>query len=296
MIGRRTVWAVMVGLGFLNGLVGPTATVVREAGLGAGAEDLFGISAAIWAGMAIGLYRLVLAETGPASLPDLLGAVVLAFALLIPSSTGSWLAVAMVGCAAFAVMSTAPKLRAAMLLCGVTAGAQAWHDAMFPMLSGMLVPVDAAVAGFVTSLFLTDVSWEANWLTVAGRPLLVLDQCSAFYNLALLCLICLLIHAVRTNAPPRGWRGVVGLILPVAVLSVANTARLVAMATAPDYYGFLHGSVGTSLFNGLLLVLCGLICAGLPLGDEHVRPVDSLRIPGVHRVGGVGPQARPIRR
>lgn len=198
--------------------------------------------------------RLLYREA-PAKGPFAVGAVlVLAAAVLVPSSLASWLAllcIAAIGIAADAPRANAYRLSAAL------ATTQIWHASAFKVFAPALTGGEAHILAFTLRLLGFAPTANANVVHVFGdHTLVLLAGCSVFSDLGLIVL---------------GWSAVFCLLHPddrfplkfvpvVAGAAVSfNLTRLVLMALGPEWHTFMHDGPGAQLYDA---AICLLVVSG----------------------------------
>jgi len=183
-----------------------------------------------------------------------LSGVLFALAVLIPSSTICWLAVALFALRLAAMAGG--RMRVGLVLLAGVAGVALWQVFDERLLGSALTLPDAIVMTPLLGLLRAGVERSGNIVGVAGgHRIVVLAGCSTVQALPLVVLA----------AAVLGWLGrrddwLSGLVLPAMVLfSLLNLGRLLLLGWSAESYHLTHGPLGQNLFDALvLLMLLGL--------------------------------------
>jgi hypothetical protein len=197
----------------------------------------------------------LLYRDAPAKGPFAVGAVlVLAAAVLVPSSLASWLALLCV--AAIGIVADAPRANAYRLSAAL-ATTQIWHASAFKVFAPVLTGGEAHILAFTLRLLGFAPEVNANVVHVFDdHTLVLLAGCSVFSDLGMIVL---------------GWSAVFCLLHPddrfplkfvpvVALAAVSfNLSRLVLMALGPDWHTFMHDGIGAQMYDA---AICLLVVSG----------------------------------
>ena len=126
-----------------------------------------------------------------------------------------------------------------------------------------LLGIEATIAGFLATGFLSDLQVEGSALQMPGGHMVVLVWgCSSLTNLGdALLLFCALV-SLRTDEPSSQFllgRFIGCVVLLSCIAITLNMIRLVLMAGNPSTYAYLHGSEGATWFRLATLGITALM-------------------------------------
>ncbi len=251
--------------GALNGLVYRVVETARDNGSDA-PFDFYGVSPfeLLVAGVAI---RLLWSQSsifeGPVAWA---AAAATMIGMLWPSSLVAWLlTTALASVLALGARSAA---RSGALLFAALGAWEIWSAILEPVAAASLLALDAdAVARLLSSLREGVVRIGNVVGAPEGHRIVVLVGCSTahFLPLALLgAAALLLVRRERFGVP-----AIFGLAGLAVALAAMNLTRLTLMAWSADFYHFVHGSSGATIFDALTSLL--ILSAVLALPTEPRR-------------------------
>ncbi|MDX2156770.1 MAG: hypothetical protein SFW09_09685 [Hyphomicrobiaceae bacterium] len=183
--------------------------------------------------------------------------------LLVPSSSFSWLVVALYAaaqaCAASGRQRTGAAVFLAVALCAI------WSSVALKWLAAPVTAAEAYVVGQLVGLVRPDIVQSGNVIGIPDQHNLVLmTACTTADALPWAALALVSVALLLGNPEPRRTFAAVA-ILAVAY-ALANAARLGAMSWSGDMYALIHGPIGRNVFDLLQTV------AVLGLGSWASRP------------------------
>ena len=235
--------------GCLNGLAVDMGTSWQEEGVG-GIFHLFGIGffSPIIIGIALWKMGQGAMIIGPGLERVLLyGVPAFAILVLLPSSTVSWLAVALFALALSATGRDNLRFGAALFL-GVALSAL-WLNFGAKLLIEPLTTLDAIITQHTLGLIGIHATRSGNILTQdSGFSVIVLADCSTWKGLPLeiLSFIAVSTFAGANLKARRFW---ISAALVTASMVLANIIRLVLISLTPELHAALHGDEGKNLYD-----------------------------------------------
>ncbi|MFM1813691.1 MAG: hypothetical protein RLZ98_386 [Pseudomonadota bacterium] len=247
--------AVLLAGGALNGF----AVRMLEAWQQTGAATLFlGVSPFEVIALLVGLHLIVGAASEAPALrvwPEAM----FAMALLLPSSTLSWVATGVY--AAYLAGTSRGAFRNGACLLALLAATAIWSSAAMKWIALPITIFEAHAVWSMLALLRPDISVTGNVVGIpGGHQVIILAACSTAYILpkALLAL-----YAVAAFVDSVDWARLAWWALGLAILITAgNWLRLAAMSWSAPMFELAHGPVGANifdLFQTALVVAPGLL-------------------------------------
>jgi hypothetical protein len=167
-------------------------------------------------------------------------------ALLVPSSTVSWVAVAMYA-SLLAAGTTGARRIGAIMIAGLAVAAL-WSSVALKIIGGPVTGFEAAAVDWLLQLSGWPLSRTANVIgTEGGHHLVILTACTSADAIPRALLA---VAALAHFAGAGNWRLVTGVAIAAgSLLFAANTVRLALMAVSSDMYAMVHGPVGANIFD-----------------------------------------------
>ncbi len=178
---------------------------------------------------------------------------------LVPSSTVSWLGVALYGAWRATQSQGEARVGAALFSAlGVTA---LWSSVLMNWFAGPITAVEAQFVTGLLQLVRTDVSVSANLMgVVGGHQVLLLPACASVYLIPK-AIVALGALVVFMGAKMDLRRFLTLALSTVVVLALLNWVRLAVMTMSYELYDLAHGPIGANIFD--LLQTAVIIVAGL---------------------------------
>jgi hypothetical protein len=211
------------------------------------------------AAAAVGVYLLRQSTGAAMKRGDWFVTAVVASLLLVPRYAASWLAVS--GLALYALgrdrRSTTTAASASIFL--AIAASSFWGPVLVQVFGSTLLALDAALAAALLDAIGHGVAERSGNVIVTSDQLtlVVLGGCSSLPNV----LYGFLCWTAIARAIRPAWRAADLLILLAVggLVITANTLRLALMGLSADSYEWVHGPVGSNVFNvGLLLLIAAI--------------------------------------
>lgn len=180
-------------------------------------------------------------------------------ALLVPSSTVSWAALA--AYSGWLAWQWRGEPRAGALLFLGLALTGLWGAIAIKWFAGPITAVEAQVVTAMLVPFLTDVSVSQNLMgVVGGHQILLLPACAGAYLLPKAMLGFAAVTLFMGTTRPVRSLVIIGAVAAMT-LALANWARLAWMTWSHYDYSIVHGAIGANLFDVLQTAI--IIGAGL---------------------------------
>ncbi|WP_416900137.1 MAG: hypothetical protein ACMVY4_10710 [Minwuia sp.] len=241
-----------------NAVAGP----VTQAGL-------FAVDPVVWLALALGMWRLWReGRDVPPAPSDLVLAVAVAAACLLPSARIAWIA----GAAAFGWLAATEWRRNGVVPAGMAVLlAVSLREPVTWLLTTLfaesLLRADALLAGWLASLFLPVEAVRANIIVTGnGHSLFVMTGCSSVNNLSMALLFW---FAVTRGMGVRAGAG--HAIFLGSLIVALNVVRLAAMSVSPASYAWLHDGGGATAISLFTAVLTAAV-TWTSLETPHARP------------------------
>ncbi|MCW5732708.1 MAG: hypothetical protein KIS73_01195 [Enhydrobacter sp.] len=226
----------------------------------AATAGLFAISPFELIVMAVALRLLWNAQSNPDATSLTMPALAFAGLVLWPSSLAAWVAIVLFGF--WLALKYKGSVRAAALLFAGLGACALWSTMVEPLVSNVLLPLDASAAASLLGWVRADVIRTGNIVSVDGHSIVVLAGCSSFHALPLALLSWLALR-LAWDRPVDARSGWIAVSLALALVA-GNVVRLAVMGWSPSAYAAAHGAMGGMLFDGLTTVAV-LAAAILPV-------------------------------
>ena len=260
-IARTDLYCGLVIVGFANGISERIGNEIHRHGLMTAVFNTFGVSVVVWAAAVLALSLLLRAERQPATRMDFAVAVIASIAFLMPVPSVSWLALA--GIAAYlAVTSDPPEpMRRAAVVIGAMTVPMLWARILFAAMSNTILEADAKLVSWIVGTRST-----GNTVPFAdGTGILFLEPgCSSLTNLSL-AVLCGVLFVKGYN---RRWSAAIvrTIVLACAATITINVVRIGTIGIFPDYYDVIHGQVGATLVDWIIIM------AMIVIFTEGIKP------------------------
>lgn len=256
---RGDLFAGLCVLGAANGVADRVTGSVSGAGPIEAVLETFGISVLVWVALWISPSLMLEARSRAPTRADFAVAVVAVFAILLPMSWPSW--IALTGIAIYLLVVTraaaggrdAALRRAAWILLATTS-VMYWGRLLLIVFSEFLLTFDAALVGVATGR-----PHLGNTVRMAdGEYLWVAEGCSSLSGISLV-ILCWTLFSQWRGLP---WSPVNLLWCGCACIAVSfvNVGRMSLIVLFPERYDLIHGSVGSSIVGWIMLGLIVSIC------------------------------------
>jgi hypothetical protein len=244
-------------VGCVNGFVAQITESLQDQGLNS-ALQLFGISPfeLITICIAANLMTEPKSESRYSGLGWVDGAA--AAGILVPSSSFSWFVV--LAYALYAALRTTVRRRIGAYLFAGLAACMLWTSIAAKWFAMAFTTLDASLVRHVLAIFQDNVEQADNIVGLGGGfSIVIILTCATAY--ALPNSIVFLVAMAHGRGQVRHWMLARNIVIFLAIFVVANIIRLALMATTEATYEFVHGQVGTNLFDAFqvasVLVLSG---------------------------------------
>lgn len=260
---RNTLFPFVFVVTFLNAIYGLAAQKVVDEGVASAIFGTFGLSAIVWAAVYFAV-KLAFSDAAEALRPlDRVMAVAAIVAAMLPIAQFSSLALTVF--AAYAILSSrrsTPMARAGWIMLAATVPVF-WGRRVMAYFNEPLLGFDAAVvAGFLG----TERSGNLVPFPDGQGVLQIMEACSSLANISL----AILCWTIFTQVNNRRWRpsNLLWVGFATAAVIVINASRIALIGVFPQHYDLLHGPVGATVANYVILVVIVAICAW---GNRVVR-------------------------
>ena len=249
-LSRSELWATLYLLGIGNAL----AAVIFPA-----IQSEVNLSIVTVAATVVGIHLLRQSPDAAVRRGDWIMAAVVAFLVLIPHRAASWVAVT--GVALYSMgrdrRSTSDVAAASVFI--AIAASSFWVVVLVQMLSSSLLAWDAALAaGLLEVVGHGSVERIGNVIVTGDETtLVVMVWCSSLQNVlyGFLCWTAI----ARAIRPEWQLADLLALLAVGGLVLTANTLRLALLGLSANTYEWVHGPVGSTVFNlGLLLLIAAI--------------------------------------
>ena len=265
-LGRSQLLAALCLVAVANGVTVQIVQEVMASGFWRALGGSFNVSVVILAATALGFQLAWTSRKEDPSRVDIALAGVACLLILLPHRVGSWMAVALLG---FHLLTrsnpSAATIPAALLFILVSTSAF-WSDIATQLFATPVLSWDAALGTKVVQLFGSVATHRGNLIIAEGQaPLVILPGCSSLLvaSYAVLCWATIT-YALR---PVVRWGDLAGMTAIAALAALSNGMRLALMTLGETAYKWVHGFIGTSVFNVSVLVCTAALAfrmAGVP--------------------------------
>jgi exosortase/archaeosortase family protein len=258
MLSRSQLFAGLFVIGFANGITSPIVARVLGEGLAPTLASTFGISAIVWIASIVATTLVLREPCSPVARTDWIVAATTLGLLLIPAPLLSWLVLTGLAIYVGRTSSSRSSLqRGAWIFLAITIP-MFWSQRLFSVLSEFILAMDAGLVGWMTGL-----KHVGNTVQLAdGRGHLFIGMpCSSLANvsLAILCwAVC--VQASERQWLPRDLWWCAGACLAVVAV---NVGRISLIGLYPEQYELLHGTIGSTVANWVMLALIIGLCLGM---------------------------------
>lgn len=246
---RPRLFGGLVVLLFANGISERVFVSVATNGPGGAVLETFGISLIIWAACATCVVTLLGSPPEPVGRRDLILAAVLSVMALIPIPALGSLGLALVAIYLCLAPGGPATRRAAVVLLALSLPLF-WDKLLLAGFTGPVLHLDAIL---VASVIGTTANSNVVPLPDGSGALFLAPACSSLTNLSLAAVTA----AIFANLPGRAfsrsdllWSTACGLCI-----LLINVARISLIGLFPAHYDQIHGPLGASIANGLMLVV-----------------------------------------
>jgi hypothetical protein len=261
----QDVFAVLVVIGFANGIAKEAVQSVKDAGLAHAVFDTFGVSIILWAGCAVAAVMLARAPRRELQPRDLAVACCACLCFLVPVPEVSWAGIVLIALHLRLSAVDAANRAAAAVVFALTIPVF-WTRLVFMFFTEPVLAADARLVALITGT-----TPRGNLVPFAdGSGAIYLQPgCSSLVNLSLALLSAMLfLHARggRWTALNVSWT-----LVSLVLVAVINIVRMGLMGLSPEHYTLLHGPVGASA-AGWLSAAVILLIGYLGIGRDAVDP------------------------
>lgn len=250
---RSLLHAALAIVGAANAMIRPMAVSVEQHGLLAAAANGFGINLAVWLALVLAIAGLAATRGGPLRRVDLAVTAVMLCALMVPSSSASWLVLALLAAWIGRDRHLSVAQRAGVVVLFVVAIREPLLSSLIHLFNTQLLALDAILTSLALSPFVDGARADGNMVMAEdGVRLVVLSSCSSLANLSFAMLFWFSVS--RTLMPritPSAWRA--GTAIGLLVVA-QNVGRLAVMASSGERYDYLHGDIGRPLLEAAMLL------------------------------------------
>jgi hypothetical protein len=213
----------------------------------------------VLAAVAVGLYLLRQSPGAAMKRGDWFVTAVAASLLLVPRHAATWLAVTGLALYALGRDRPSPTAVASASVFLAIAASNFWGPVLVQVFGSTLLALDAGLAAVLLDVIGHGVAERSGNVIVTSdqMTLVVLGGCSSVLNV----LYGFLCWTAIARAIRPAWRPADLLILLAvgALVITANTLRLALMGLSADSYEWVHGPVGSNVFNvGLLFLIAAI--------------------------------------
>lgn len=259
MIGRYTLFGLVLGLGCVNALIRPVIEAIQTEGA-ISALGGFGVSFVIWGSLYWALSTVMRCPYEAPSRNDLLAALIASLGFVFPAATISWVIVGMTALYWQHAKAGDRQVSLALSVIVFAAFRDPLASLALKLFATPLLDGDALLTSFVMQVWDGQVARTGNLITGSdGHKLLILTGCTSYTNLsiALLAWFAMTRAFVGTIHRRQIWAGVSVAIAMVVI----NISRLALMGIGPKTYRFIHDGDGAIIVDLVMLFTTLLITA-----------------------------------
>jgi exosortase/archaeosortase family protein len=266
-VSRNELYVGLVLIGFANGISGSVITTVVQNGIVGALLGTFNISVIVWSACAVSIVFLLRGPAQPIERSDGVVATGALAAFVVPWAPLSWLALTGV---AVHILRQSPRStdlhRGGWILLAMTVP-MFWGRLVFALLSDLILQGDAVLVGW-----LVGTARLGNTVQFADGSgyLWIAPACSSLANisLAILCWV----TVTQVSDRPGSLRDVGWVALAISSVVAINVTRISLIGLYPEQYELLHGPVGVTVANWIILGATVGICL---LGVRRERPAGA---------------------
>ena len=250
---RSLLVAALAIIGAANAVIRPVTVAVEQQGLLSAAVNGFGVNLAVWLALALAIAGIVSRRGPPLERRDLVVAAVVLGVLMVPSSSASWLVLALLAAWIGLDRGLSAAQRAGVVVLFVVAIREPLLTSLIHLFNTQLLALDAILTSLALSPFVEGARADGNMVVADdGVRLVVLSSCSSLANLSFAMLFWFSItRTLMTRITPTAWRA--GIAIGLLVVA-QNVGRLAVMASSGERYDYLHGDSGRPLLEAGMLV------------------------------------------
>lgn len=251
-LNRNCVASVVIFICLANTLIRPIANAISDHGIWGAAINSFGVNTAVWFAVGMVVINLLKAPTESANKNDHLIISIIMLGTLIPSTTISWLCLAVFSVWLLKTGQTAYLRTASAILLILSL-----RDPLLANASNVFNTEILAIDTFLVSTILSVIDasiYQSSNLVMGGDgvKLVILKGCSSLTNLSYAFLIWYSITKTYTQQiTNKAW---LALLLILSGIFAFNVIRLAFMATGEASYHLLHNATSNSLQSVLMLL------------------------------------------
>jgi len=266
-VRRGEFFAGLFILGFSNGIFERITCAIEKGTIGNAILGTFGISVLVWVACFIAVSLLLRQPPEPVTRNDLILAVAVIAAVLVPSAKASWIALTGLGFYGLRCFEAgAPARRAAFVILAVTVP-MFWSRLVFAMLSDLILQADAILVSLIigTQRVGNTVGFADN-----SGYLFILPACSSLADVSL----AVLGWALFTQGLTRrsSLKDVWWCLAACFAVIVINVTRIALIGLHPEHFELIHGAIGADVASVLALVAIVGINLIRVRGDYFARP------------------------
>ncbi|WP_181703193.1 hypothetical protein [Chthonobacter albigriseus] len=256
VLKRGELFALAFLVAFVNAIYGIAAEEIVVKGIGSALANTFGISAILWAA----LYFAVTLALGDSrhDVRPFEAAAALATVAVSALPIPQFASLALFAFSGLLIMTGergTPITRAAWIMAAATIPIF-WGRRLMAYFNDAFLSFDALL---VSNILGTD--RNGNLVGIPGQSgyLQILEECSSFANISL----SVLCWTVFTQVNQRRWRpsNILWVMAAAGAVVFINTLRMTLIGAYPESYDLLHGPVGQTVANYLIIVAVVAICA-----------------------------------
>lgn len=248
---------------FSNGIYGIAAQKVLDEGIASAIFGTFGLSAIVWAAIWFAVKLAFEEEDRPLKPWEAAAALACISAAFLPIAQFSSLALTVFAGLAIVTSRTGTPMHRASWIMFATTVPIFWGRRVMAYFSETLLGFDAAV---VANMLGTERNGNLVPFPNGEGMLQVMEACSSLSNISL----AILCWTIFTQVNGRRWQPSNLVWVGGAILSVVaiNATRIALIGVFPHYYDLLHGPVGATVANYVILFAIVGICSW---GNRVVR-------------------------
>ena len=246
---RSLFFAALVGIGFANGISEKVHQSIRERGLLDAAFNTFDISLIIWGSCFAALVTFARAPSDAFRRGDILVGGLAGLSFLAPVPALSWLGLCLIALYVHATASGGDMRRTAIIVFALTLPLF-WARLLFVAFSDTVLGVDAYLVGWLVG---TTPQGNVVPLADGAGSMFIAPGCSSVANLSLAVLsatVFLNLRGGRWSPATLAWAA----SSAIAVV-VINVVRIGLIGLYPAQYDLIHGPIGASITNWLVLAV-----------------------------------------
>jgi len=203
------------------------------------------------------------------------GEYIFLIALLVPSSTVSWLATFLY--AIFHAARSKSNEQNAALLFAALSICSIWSSVIMKSIAVPVTNLEASIVWHAISYLRDDLMLNGNIIGIPdGHRIVLLIACTALYGLPKAALGYAAISLYLGNSKAKSL--LAGLSATIIFYAAANLVRLIAMTWSEEAFHIAHGAIGANIFDGLttaaIFAIAFLVCelkGPSPSPTEHRR-------------------------